>query len=189
MRLTYLLTYTISLWLLCNIVLISCNKKQEHADISKIILSLKESGELITAEYTLSKVIRASDDKTWYKIGDRKILINCEAYLKAGINLQTISEKDFYIQNDSIAVILPHAQLFSLHIPPDKIKISYQDIGIFRDPFSAAEREQLLAQAELQIKSLVASLGILQTAENNGAVFIQHLLQQTGFKKVSVTYR
>ena len=52
--------------------LFSCNKKQAQPDLSQLILSLKETGELLTAEYTLTKVIRASDDATWYKIGDRK---------------------------------------------------------------------------------------------------------------------
>ena len=66
--------------------------------------------------------------------------------------------------------------------------MAYQDIGVWRDPFSAAEREQLLAQAERQIKGLAASLGILQTAEANAVTYMQHLLQQAGYKQVSVTF-
>ena len=181
--------HTIKYLALC-VLVFSCNKKPEQPDLSALVLSLKETGELVTTNYTLSKVIRASDDQTWYKVGDRKILINCEANLKAGISLQGITKENFDIQNDSnLTVTLPHAQLFSLHIPPDKIQIAYQDIGTFRDPFSAAEREGLLAQAEPQIKSLVASLGILQTAENNATVFVQRLLQQAGFKVVNVVYQ
>ncbi len=182
--------YKFLLPLLCVIFLFACNKKPLSPDISQTILSLKETGELVTAEYTISKVIRASDDQTWYKLGDRKILINCDAYLKAGISLQDITKDNFQIQNDTIiTVALPHAKLFSLQIPPDKIKIAYQEIGTFRDAFSANEREQLVAQAEPQIKALVASLGILQTAESNGATFIKHLFQQTGFKQVVVVYQ
>ena len=122
----------------------------------------KKRGTLVTAEYTLSKVIRASDDKTWFKIGDRKIIINCEAAMKAGISLQKISKNNFDVYHDSIAVTLPHAQFFSLSIPPGKIQVAYQEIGTFRDAFTASEREQLVAQAEPQIRSLVSSLGILQ---------------------------
>ena len=175
--------------LICITFIISCGKKQQP-DVSKMILSLKETGELVTAEYTLSKVIRAADDQTWYKVGDRKILIRCEANLKAGVNLQNITKDNFIRSNDSIInVVLPHAQFFSLSIPPDKIQVAYQDIGAFRDPFTATEREGLVAQAEPQIKSLVASLGILATAENNASVFVQHLFQQAGFTEVIVTYR
>ena len=168
----------------------SCHKKEKGPDIGTTILSLKEGGELVTAEYTLSKVIRASDDQTWYKIGDRKILINCEAYLKAGIDLQNITRDNFSQEGDSVLrVTLPHAHFFSLSIPPDKIQVAYQEVGAFRDAFTAAEKEQLVSQAEPQIKQLVASLGILRKAEDNATIFIQHLFMQTGFRDVIVTYQ
>ncbi len=171
------------------VVLFSCSKKEQQPDISQTILSLKESGELVTAEYTLSKVIRATDNKTWYKIGERKILINCEAFLKAGIDLQHISADNFRLYDDSIAVTLPHATFFSLSIPPEKIRIAYQEVGTFRDPFSGDEREKLVAQAEPQIRTLVKSLGILETAEHNGELFIKNLLQQAGFRAVTVAFQ
>lgn len=171
-------------------LIFSCNKDPKQPDLSNLVLSLKETGNLVTTEYTLSKVIRASDDQTWYKWGDRKILINCEANLKAGVSLQHISKENFNIKSDSnLTVILPHAQLFSLNIPPDKIQVAYQEIGAFRDPFSAAEREGLLAQAEPQIKLLVTSLGILQTAENNATIFIKGLLKQAGYKVITVEFQ
>ncbi len=174
----------------CLFAFFSCSHKPQPPDISDLILSLKETGILITTDYTLTKVIRASDDQTWYKVGDRKILINCEANLKAGINLQGLTKEDLTKENDSTLLIrLPHAQLFSLSIPPDKIQVAYQEIGALRDPFTASEREQLIAQAEPQIKSLVASLGILQTAEANATVFIQRLSQTAGFKEVIITYQ
>ena len=150
---------------------------------------VKESGQLVTAEYTLSKIIKASDDKTWYKVGNRKILMSCEAAVKAGINLQQVTEKDMVIEKDSISVRLPHAQFFSLHLPPDKIRVQFQETDILRDPFSAAEREQLLAQAEVQVRQIVDSLGILKTAETNGALYLQRLLGYAGFEKVNITFR
>jgi len=174
--------------LLLVLVLFSCSNRQQ-ADLSKTILSLQETGHLVTSEYTLGKVIRASDDKTWYKLGDRKIIINCEAALKAGINLQNISKDNFKVQGDSMSIILPHAQIFSLSIPPNNIQVAYQDIDPLRSAFSASEREALVAQAEPQILSLADSLGILQTAEKNAAVFIQHLFEETGYTKTSVQFR
>lgn len=35
----------------------------------------------------IAKIIKASDDKTRYKIGDRKIIMTCKASLTAGIDL------------------------------------------------------------------------------------------------------
>jgi len=182
---SYLLITLITLFLLLS----ACRRKEKERDLPTTILAIQQTGKLATAEYTLTKIIRASDDQTWYKIGDRKILMNCEAHLKAGVDLQQLSKTNFDVQDDStIAVVLPHAQLFSVAIPPDKIQVAYQDIGLLRDPFSAAEREQFLAQAEQQIRKLAASLGILQTAETNAVTYMQHLLQQAGYKHVNVTF-
>ena len=158
--------------------------------MSTLILSIKETGELVTVQYTLTKVIRASDDQTWYKIGDRKILINCEADVKAGINMQGITDDNFKRENDStLSIMLPHAQFFSLSIPPGKIQVAYQEIGAFRDVFTADEREKLVAQAEPQIRSLVDSLGILQTAESNADVFVKNLFRSAGFKTITITHQ
>lgn len=168
----------------------ACGQKEKKRDLPATILAIQQTGRLATAEYTLSKIIRASDDQTWYKVGDRKILMSCEAHLKAGIDLQRISKTDFEEINDTIiSVVLPHAQLMSVDIPPAKIQVAYQDIGVLRDPFSAAEREQLLAQAERQIRRLATSLGILGTAETNAVAYLRHLLQQAGYKQVNVTFQ
>lgn len=174
--------------LAASLLFTTCSSKKQP-DLSQTILSLKETGQLVTAEYTLGKVIRASDDKTWYKIGDRKIIINCEAYLKAGVNLQNIKADNFSAYKDSLAITLPHAQVFSLNIPPGKIQVAFEDIGTFRSGFSAAEREQLVAQAEPQLLRLADSLGVLKTAEANAATFLQHLFVEAGYSKTSFQFR
>ena len=171
------------------LVLFACNNKKQETAITNAILTLRETGQLATAEYTLGKIIRASDDKTWYKMGDRKIIINCEAHLKAGVNLQNITKDNFTAYKDSMVITLPHAKVLSLNIPPDKIQVSFEDIGALRSPFSAAEREELVSQAEPQLLSLADSLGVLKTAETNAAVFMQHLFEDAGFAKTSVQFR
>jgi len=162
-----------------------CSRKKEKTDI---LTAIKETGKLVTAEYTLTKIIKANDNKTWYKIGDRKILMSCEAHLKAGIDLQKISNKNVEQNDSTILLHLPPAQVFSLSIPPDKIQLQYQDITLLRDAFSAAEREQLLGQAQRQIEQLADSLGILKTAEENAALFIRRMLQSTTTKKINVSF-
>lgn len=168
------------------LLLSGCAPKKKTSDV---LMMVKETGQLVTAEYTLSKIIKANDNKTWYKIGNRKILMSCEAVVKAGVNLEALTEQSLHVDGDSISIRLPRAQFFSLNIPPDKIKVQYQDVDPFRDPFSAAEREGLLAQAEKQIRSTVDSLGILQTAQANATLYLERLLGAAGFSKVHVHYQ
>jgi hypothetical protein len=175
-------------WLLLintTILFASCHKTEKQDDF---ITTIKETGKLITAEYTLSKIIKANDNKTWYKVGDRKILMSCEAYLKAGVDLQQVSTKNVEQNDSTITIKLPPAQIFSLNIPANKIQVQYQDIGMLRDAFSAAEREALLAQAQYQIKQLADSLGILKTAELNATIFLQNMLQSASSKKIIILY-
>ena len=164
----------------------SCQQKKQPP--INPVLKVQALGQLVTAQYTLSKIVKASDDQTWYKIGDRKIIMSCEANLKAGVDLQRVTAKDVTVKDSTIVLQLPPAQLFSVSIPPDRIQVRYSDVGLLRDDFSATEREQLLAQAEVQIRQLADSLGILQTAQTNAVVFLQSLLQQSGYKDVHISF-
>ena len=182
MKLLHLSFYSLLLFAFC----FSSCKKKSH--LHQTVLALKRTGTLVSAEFTLGKIVKASDDKTWYKIGDRKILISLEAHLKAGINLLNISEKNFTDDGSVLSVTLPPAEIFSLSIPPEKIKLEHEEIGLLRSDFSAAEREDLLAQAEAQIRALSDSLMILQIAEDNAELYLEKLLQQSGYEKVQITF-
>ncbi|MFT3933173.1 MAG: DUF4230 domain-containing protein [Chitinophagaceae bacterium] len=152
------------------------------------ILALKEMNELVTVEYTVNKIIKASDDKTWYKLGDRKILMTCEASLKAGIDFSKITTNNIQIEKKSIVLTLPHATLFSINIKPEDIKVAYQEIGVFRNDFSSEERNKLAAQAQAQIQSSADSLGVLRTAETNASIFVTNFLTRLGYEKITVQF-
>ena len=165
----------------------ACGNKQSSRD--QEILALKEMNELVTVEYVVNKIIKATDNQTWYKVGDRKILMTCEATLKAGIDFSKIDTDDIKVKEKEIILTLPHASLFLLNIKPEDIKVAYEEIGAFRDNFSSQERNMLAAQAQEQIQASVDSLGILQTAETNASLFVSNFLKKLGYEKVSVQFR
>lgn len=144
--------------------------------------------ELATVEYTVTKMIKASDDATWYKIGDRKILMSCKATLKAGIDFRAIGPDQVTIEGRAITIELPKAKLLSVNIRPEDIKVEYEEVGILRSEFSAAEKNALMVQGEQQIRSLSAETGILQDAESNASVFVTNFFRQLGYDKVEVRF-
>jgi hypothetical protein len=144
--------------------------------------------DLATVEYTVTKIIKANDNKTWFKFGDRKILMSCEATIKAGVDLSGISKKSFDIDGKDIQLRLPPPKIISFSIPPDKIKIEYQEIGPLREPFKTGERDMLAAQAEAQIKNSIQTLGILEQAKANTSLLVDNLLKQMGYETVTITY-
>ncbi|MEP6615073.1 MAG: DUF4230 domain-containing protein [Ginsengibacter sp.] len=150
-------------------------------------MMLKELNDLVTVEYVVTKIIRASDD-TWFKIGTRKILMSCKATLRAGIDLSKITEKNIDIQNKSISLHLPHATLLSLDIKPEDLKTEYEDVSLLRSSFSSAEIDAFAVQGESNIRKSADSLGILQTAEINANFILTGFLRRLGYEKISIDY-
>ncbi len=72
---------------------------------------LKEMEELGTVEYTITKVVKANDNTSRFTVGQRKILITTEAYVKAGIDMKEITEKDISRLGKTISIRLPIAKI------------------------------------------------------------------------------
>ena len=166
-------------------IVLGCAKKKAP---EPNILTLKEMSDLATVEYTVTKIIKASDNKTWFKMGDRKILMSCEAHIKAGIDMSAIDKNSFKVSGKSIEVSLPAPKVISISIPPEGIKTEYEDVGILRDKFKTQDRDALAAQAENQIKNSIEALGILTQAKANSAVFVTNFLKKLGYENISINY-
>lgn len=166
----------------------SCNdiNKQIESKIQKVT----ELSELGSVEYTVKKVIKANDIGEWYKIGDRKILFNCTAYLKAGIDLEGLGIENFKIDQSKkeIVIILPHAKLLSIDMPTDETELVYDQVSLLRSGFTAEERTMLLRQGQQDIISDIENIGILKEAENNVSDFFKAMMSQMGFKSIIVNF-
>lgn len=167
-------------------ILTDCTAKKEKSKMQEV-LGLQKMSELATAEYVVTKIIKANDNKTWYKPGDRKILMSCKASLVAGVDLSKISEKDVSIEGDNITLTIPHAKLIYIDIKPEDVKTVYEDVSMFRTNFSSQEKDALASQAEKQIKESADSLGIFVTAETNATIFINNFLKKEGFQNINIS--
>jgi hypothetical protein len=168
-------------------LLISCNT-QTISEQKKEILGLREMNALATAEYTITKVVKANDNQTWFKVGDRKILLSCTGTIKAGIDLSQLTENDVIINKKELSLQLQPAKIISLSIPPELIKLEFQQVGFWRDKFTNAEQNELMAQAETQIRQVADSIGILKTAQANATQFISNFLNRLGYSTININY-
>lgn len=169
------------------LLFISCGNKSVPEQ-KKEILGLKEMNELATAEYSITKVVKANDNQTWFKVGDRKILLSCTGSIKAGIDLSSLTENNITISNKDVTLTLPPAKIITLSIPPENIKLEYQKVGFWRDNFSNAEQNELMIQAENQIRSVADSIGIIKSAESNARQFITGFIKRLGYENVTVSF-
>jgi hypothetical protein len=175
--------YIFLVWV-CLCCLGGCGKSP--AEQKQSILAIREMSDLVTVEYVVTKIIKANDDKTWYKAGDRKILMSCRASLKAGIDLSAIQADNINLNKKSITLQIPPAKIISLDMPAENIVVEYQDIDLFRSPFKAGERDALAAQAEAQIRSGAEAMGIVQTAETNAKQFLNNFLERLGYTDITI---
>jgi len=151
---------------------------------------LKLLSDLSTVEYVVSKIVKADDNATWYKFGDRKILFSCKASLKAGLDLSELSKDSIKISADkkTITIILPKAKLLSFNMKPDDIHLVYEKTALTRFSFSNAERDMIMTQGERSIRNSVAKLGILADAENNAKMFLETFLSQAGYTEINIRF-
>lgn len=149
--------------------------------------TMTEMAEIGTVEYTISKIIKASDSK-FYTIGDRKILFSCSATMKAGVDMTNFSVDQVKIKDKEITINLPKPRVLSFNMPPEKAKLEYEKVGALRFDFTAEDRNNLLRQGEEDILADAPNLGILEDAEMNARMYFEALLSQVGFEKINVVF-
>ena len=176
--------------LLTALMLPACSERVPEDTTEREIEAISQMRELSLVEYRVRKIVKADDEGEWYKIGDRKILLSCTAYLKAGIDLSGFSAENVDINrlDGSVTVTVPHAKLLSLDMPASEIREEYDHVTMLRHSFSAEERNALLRQGEKQIRSSVPSLGILEKAEENARRFFESVFTKMGFTSVEVVF-
>ncbi len=169
------------------ILLVGCSNKNDLKN-RKEIFAFKEMSDVATVEYTLSKVVKANDNRNWYKLGNRKIVMSVVAYAKAGIDLSKVTNDKIIVNSNSVSVVLPHAKLINLNIPPEEIKEETTDVGTLRWQYTNEEKNSLLIQAEQSIRESIDSLGIIKKAEENATSFISNFIKRLGYNDVSITF-
>ena len=167
-------------------ILSGCSRKAAVRDVASRLSGISEIG---TVEYTVKKVISANDTSV-FKIGDRKIYFTCIANVKAGIDLSGFSEEDIKADRSSksVEVVLPHARILSIELPPGKIEEKYCSVTGFRWNFTPDEKRALLKQGEEDILARVEQNGILEDAERNSSELVRTMFEGLGFEKVEIRF-
>jgi hypothetical protein len=164
---------------------ISCVKEKELPNEDQILNKVSEMSTLGTVEYNLTKIIQV-DDKQWYSIGPRKILLECKAYVKAGIDFREIKIVEINDSLKSIKVEIPDAKILIVNIPPNDIRVINTHVGLLRANFTHEELDEIQKQAEEDINNKIQDLNILFDAKKNGKLFLQNFLRNLGFQRITI---
>jgi hypothetical protein len=155
---------------------------------SAVVQTLQNLSELATTQFTVCKVITANDNLDWYKFGERKLLITCQATIKAGIDLGALEPKDVVVSGKSIRMTLPPPKILAVNIQPEHVKVVWQQIGWLRGPFTASETDALMSQAEQQMWAAGEALRMPEQAKLHTQSVVSNLLTQLGFTSVTLSF-
>ena len=149
--------------------------------------TLKDLAELATVEYSVTKIV-SYKDVAWY--GDRKILFETAATVKAGIDLNELADQDIALDNDAgVTVTLPQPKILLFNMKPEQMREIFNESGILRSDFSNEEKDGLLSQGEKDIRAKVATMDILERAARNARILIESWLKKMGFEAVHVVFK
>lgn len=179
-----------SLFFLLILVLFACKTKEEVVPETEVF-HLQDLGTLGTVEYTFGKIVELNDNKDWYRIGDRKILMSVRAKVKAGVDLQKLKDDDI-VFNDaqrSVEILLPPAEIISFEMHPNDIKTEMTDVTGFRFEFTQEDKLKVLKLGEEAIQKEMTESQIFQDAEKNTRVFIEDFYRELGYETVIVNFK
>jgi hypothetical protein len=151
------------------------------------VRTLKDLAELATVEYSVTKIV-SYKDVAWY--GDRKILFEAAATVKAGIDLNELTDQDIKLDNDSaVTISLPAPKILLFNMKPENMREIFNESGILRNDFSNQEKDGLLSQGEKDIRAKVVTMDILQRAGRNARILIESWLKKMGFTAVHIVFK
>lgn len=173
-----------------SIILLSCKSDVQKPDNKQEIYSIQTIGELATAEYTYGKILELNDEADWYKVGNRRILINVRAKVKAGVDLTKLSKNDIkLIDENSVRITLPEPEILSFDLNQTDVNTVIQDVSGFRFDFSQEEKLKILKLGEQEIRKQMLESTILIDARINARVFVEDFYTENGFKSVEVSFK
>lgn len=149
--------------------------------------TLKDLAELATVEYSVTKIV-SYKDVAWY--GDRKILFETAATVKAGIDLNELGEDDIRLEGeDAVTITLPQPKILLFNMKPEHMREIFNESGVLRSDFSNEEKDGLLSQGEKDIRAKVARMDILDRASRNSRTLVESWLTRMGFVAVRVVFK
>ena len=149
-----------------------------------IIREVQSLARLETIQYTVEKVITAEINQGVFGplFGDRLLFV-AHGYVIAGVDMADIEAEDFRLEDETLFVTLPQAEVFVATLNNDESYVYDRDTGILRK--SDQDLETTARQvAEKEILNAALNDGILNQARQNAEVYLERLLNTLGYMHV-----
>jgi hypothetical protein len=133
-----------------------------------VVDSVKTSTDILTAITGLS-------------LNPDRIVIVARGSVQAGTNLRYLSENDIAVEEDSVTIRLPQAEILEVIVNPSGFS-TFSETGVW----SPDAVNLVKAKAKRVIEYRAVQKNILQMAESRSRMLMENFLRSAGFKKVTI---
>jgi len=117
------------------------------------------------------------------RYADKKMVLIGKGKVLAGVDLAKLTDKDVFVQRDSVSVKLPKALLLQVILNPSDFE-TFEETGTWTD----AEVRALKMKLKDKLIITVLRQNILPKASDKAKLLIENFLTSVGFKKVTITF-
>jgi D-alanyl-D-alanine dipeptidase len=114
----------------------------------------------------------------------RKLVLVVKGKIKAGIDLQKLTDNDVFVQGDSVSITLPAATIQELITNPSDF-----DTFIETGKWEEQEINAVKATARRRLLQEAANQNLLAQASERATLVMEDFLKASGFKKVLVLHK
>src|SRR5215203_6702209 len=151
-----------------------------------VVEGIQKLDQLATVRWTESvPVTKESGGDLFERVfAGEKVMVIATGNVEAGVDLGDIHEDDVSVDNDTVTIDLPEAEILSASLDEEKTRLYDRDLS----PLNLRPDDELVEEARLRaVKKIAASArenGILDTAEGNAEDSIRAFVTTLGFEEV-----
>lgn len=162
-------------------------------DRSLVVSRIKSAAKLATTEFVLDKTIMAAKDKKilfFVPLNAALFVAYTEATVTAGIDVNKLKKEDVVIDGTSISLKLPPVEVINFSYPFDKYRIDKElSQDEFLNKFTLQEHEELYRQSELEIRSLLKQIGVVEQTEEKTRQMMENILKNLGYTEIYIEFK
>ncbi len=170
-------------------VLTSCKKDDKGLVLGKI----HKASKLSTTEFTIDKIVHGTKTKklAWFiNLNEARFLAYSKAIVKAGIDLNKLTPDDVKIDEYAIYINLPVVEIINFSYPSDSFSVDgFITDNAFLNSISIYDQEEFFRAAELDIRSSLKYMGIIETTQNKTRIMIEGMLKALGYKNIFISFK
>jgi hypothetical protein len=152
-----------------------------------VVRQIQQLQRLETVVFAMDKIVSGGYENKYlprFLAGDRILLI-VYGDVTAGVDLSRIEADSVRIEDRSVQLTLPEAEIFSTRIDNERTRVYSRETGLFSAVDPALETE-VRKEAERQIRQAAIDSGVLQAAIVNARRTLEAFLKGLGFERVEI---